>query len=121
MLDGGEDERGPEGGALAAVEGREGPEVLDVQPPGEGVAPRLGEAGHIDDIDDDGGEDGLVFYRRLAERTCEFLRDGGRAFWEIGYDQGETVAQIAAKCGLKVIEVRKDLSGHDRVVIVEKE
>ena len=69
----------------------------------------------------DGGEDGLVFYRRLAERTCEFLRDGGRAFWEIGYDQGETAAQIAAKCGLRVIEVRKDLSGHDRVVIVEKE
>lgn len=69
----------------------------------------------------DGGEDGLVFYRRLAERTCEFLRDGGRAFWEIGYDQGETTAEIARKSGLRVIEVRKDLAGHDRVVIVEKE
>lgn len=69
----------------------------------------------------DGGEDGLVFYRRLAERTCEFLRDGGRAFWEIGYDQGETAAEIARKSGLRVIEVRKDLAGHDRVVIVEKE
>lgn len=69
----------------------------------------------------DGGEDGLVFYRRLAERTCEFLRDGGRAFWEIGYDQGETAAEIARKSGLRIIEVRKDLAGHDRVVIVEKE
>ncbi len=69
----------------------------------------------------DGGEDGLVFYRRLAERTCEFLKEGGRAFWEIGYDQGETAAVIAKTCGLRVIEVRKDLAGHDRVVIVEKE
>lgn len=69
----------------------------------------------------DGGEDGLIFYRRLAKRTCEFLKDGGRAFWEIGYDQGKTVAAIACGCGLRVIEVRKDLAGHDRVVIVEKE
>ena len=69
----------------------------------------------------DGGEDGLVFYRRLAERTCEFLNAGGRAFWEIGYDQGKTAAEIAKSFGLNVIEVRKDLAGHDRVVIMEKE
>lgn len=69
----------------------------------------------------DGGEDGLIFYRRLAERTREFLKEGGRAFWEIGYDQGETAAAIARGHGLRLIEVRKDLAGHDRVVIVEKE
>lgn len=69
----------------------------------------------------DGGEDGLVFYRRLAQRTAEFLREDGRAFWEIGYDQGVTAADIARENGLKVIEVRKDLAVHDRVVIVEKE
>ncbi len=69
----------------------------------------------------DGGEDGLVFYRRLAERTWEFLREGGRAFWEIGYDQGQSVPAIAMQEGLRVVEVRQDLAGHDRVVIVEKE
>ena len=68
----------------------------------------------------DGGEDGLIFYRRLAERTAEFLKEDGRAFWEIGYDQGETAAEIAYMAGLHVVEVRKDLAGHDRVVIVEK-
>ena len=68
----------------------------------------------------DGGEDGLIFYRRLAERTEEFLKEDGRAFWEIGYDQGQTVAEIVRQSGLKVVEVRKDLAGHDRVVIVEK-
>lgn len=67
----------------------------------------------------DGGEDGLIFYRRLAERTAEFLKAGGRAFWEIGYDQGKTAAEIAEKAGLCVVEVCKDLAGHDRVVIVE--
>ena len=68
----------------------------------------------------DGGEDGLIFYRRLAERTAEFLKEDGRAFWEIGYDQGQTVAEIVRQSGLKVVEVKKDLAGHDRVVIVEK-
>ena len=67
----------------------------------------------------DGGEDGLIFYRRLAERTAEFLKAGGRAFWEIGYDQGKTAAEIAEKAGLCVVEVCKDLAGNDRVVIVE--
>ena len=67
----------------------------------------------------DGGEDGLIFYRRLAERTAVFLKAGGRAFWEIGYDQGKTAAEIAEKAGLCVVEVCKDLAGHDRVVIVE--
>lgn len=68
----------------------------------------------------DGGEDGLIFYRRLAERAGEFLKDGGLAFWEIGFDQGESVPEIAKQCGLRVLEVRQDLAGHDRVVIVEK-
>ena len=68
----------------------------------------------------DGGEDGLIFYRRLSERTAEFLKEDGRAFWEIGYDQGQTVAEIVRQSGLKVVEVKKDLAGHDRVVIVEK-
>lgn len=68
-----------------------------------------------------GGEDGLAFYWRLAERTASFLKEGGRAYWEIGYDQGKVVADIVRKRGLKLIEVRKDLAGHDRVVIAEKE
>lgn len=68
----------------------------------------------------DGGEDGLAFYRRLAEQTAAFLKDGGRAFWEIGYDQGQTVSEIVRARGLRLVEVRKDLAGHDRVVIVEK-
>ena len=48
------------------------------------------------------------------------MKEDGRAFWEIGYDQGETAAEIARQAGLRVVEVRKDLAGHDRVVIVEK-
>lgn len=68
-----------------------------------------------------GGEDGLAFYRRLAKQTGFFLKKGGRAYWEIGYDQGKAVADIVKGQGLKLIEVRKDLAGHDRVVIVKKE
>lgn len=69
----------------------------------------------------DGGDDGLMFYRRLASGMAAFLREGGRAFWEIGYDQAEAVTEIARQSGFKVLEVRKDLAGHDRVVILERE
>lgn len=69
----------------------------------------------------DGGEDGLLFYRRLADQACEFLLQGGRVYWEIGYDQGDAVTKIVQNRGLRVLEVRKDLAGHDRVVIAEKE
>lgn len=66
-----------------------------------------------------GGEDGLDFYRRLAARTAEFLNPGGRAFWEIGYNQGADVVKIAEDAGLKVVRVQQDLGDRDRVIILE--
>ena len=64
----------------------------------------------------DGGEDGLVFYRRIAEGAAARLNRGGRIFLEIGFDQAEDVSRILADAGFSDIEVIKDYSGHDRVV-----
>lgn len=69
----------------------------------------------------DGDEDGLRFYRIISEKACECLNYGGRIMYEIGYNQGYTVPDILQKNGFKSIEVYKDLSGNDRVVIAGKE
>lgn len=71
----------------------------------------------------DGTEDGLAFYRRIAGEAASFLRENGRLFLEIGFDQGEAVAQLVRSGGFSEVEVRKDLAGLDRVVsgrLVEK-
>ena len=64
----------------------------------------------------DGGEDGLVFYRRLTEESKSFLRKGGSLLVEIGYDQGEDVLALFCKNGFSDVKIVKDLAGNDRVV-----
>jgi release factor glutamine methyltransferase len=65
----------------------------------------------------DGAEDGLVFYRRIAENAEDYLYSGAYIFLEIGYDQGDEVKELLEKQGkYHDIEVIKDYSGNDRVV-----
>ncbi len=64
----------------------------------------------------DGDEDGLKFYRRLIEDAPKHLRDGGRIYMEIGYDQATDVKALLENAGFADIEVTKDLAGLDRVV-----
>lgn len=68
----------------------------------------------------DGSEDGLFFYRKIAQQALGFLKPGGWLLFEIGYDQGITVPEIMQQAGLKKIEVKKDLAGHDRVVLGQR-
>ncbi len=64
----------------------------------------------------DGGEDGLIFYRRIAKEAKKVLLPGARLYLEIGYDQGESVKDIFQKEGYEAVEVFPDLSGNPRVV-----
>ena len=68
----------------------------------------------------DGDEDGLKFYKKISEKLNEYLSDDGMVFYEIGYDQGKTVPDILKQYNFKDINVYKDLSGNDRVVIARK-
>ena len=64
----------------------------------------------------DGGEDGLLFYRRIAKEAKDVLLPGARLYLEIGYDQGESVKEIFQKEGYDEVKVFQDLSGNPRVL-----
>ena len=64
----------------------------------------------------DGGADGLLFYRAIANLWAPLVRPGGVVAVEIGETQGAAVAELFTKAGLEDIQVAQDWSGLDRVV-----
>lgn len=64
-----------------------------------------------------GGEDGLIFYRRIVDESKLVLKENGILAFEIGHDQGIDVKTLMEKNNFKDVRVIKDLAGHDRVVI----
>lgn len=64
----------------------------------------------------DGTEDGLYFYRQIAENAADYLSDDGWLLVEIGYDQGPDVKSLFIDNGFKDVQVVKDLAGNNRVV-----
>lgn len=64
----------------------------------------------------DGGRDGLVFYRAIAENWLQTLKPGGSIAVEIGEDQAGEVVSIFRHCGVRDIRVVKDINSLDRVV-----
>lgn len=65
----------------------------------------------------DGKEDGLYFYRKIVEKSREYLTDGGQLFFEIGHDQGKAVKNLMEQAGFEGVTIKKDLAGLDRVVL----
>ena len=69
----------------------------------------------------DGGQDGLLFYREIIKQAHKYLAEQGYLCIEIGEDQKEQVITLINNCSYyKNIQAFKDLSGHDRVIICEK-
>ncbi|MBQ7376972.1 MAG: peptide chain release factor N(5)-glutamine methyltransferase [Clostridia bacterium] len=64
-----------------------------------------------------GGDDGLIFYRRLLGTYADRLRAGGFFLFEIGYDQAEELCALA-RAHRREIEIFKDFGGNDRVALV---
>ncbi|MBI3811068.1 MAG: peptide chain release factor N(5)-glutamine methyltransferase [Nitrospirae bacterium] len=68
----------------------------------------------------DGGPDGLDFYRRILADAPKLLRPGGRLFLEVGIRQAIPVRAMAERIGWRVDQIKKDLAGVDRVVLLTK-
>ncbi|MBU5293104.1 peptide chain release factor N(5)-glutamine methyltransferase [Anaerosalibacter bizertensis] len=65
----------------------------------------------------DGGEEGLLFYKKIVPESKKYLKSGGILAFEIGYDQGIKVKKLLEKNGFKDISIIKDFQGLDRVVV----
>ena len=65
----------------------------------------------------DGGEDGLKFYKIVAENANKFLKEKGQVFLEIGYNQKESVEKIFEDTKKYFcISCIRDLANNDRVL-----
>lgn len=67
-----------------------------------------------------GGTDGLDCYRALAPDIARLLVPGGIAALEVGMGQDADVAAIMAAVGLTLREVRADLAGIGRCVVMTR-
>lgn len=65
----------------------------------------------------DGGEDGLIFYRRIIEESRLTLNENGILAFEIGHDQGLDVRILMEEAGFSNVKLVKDLAGLDRVLL----
>lgn len=66
----------------------------------------------------DGGQDGLKFYRIIINNSYKYLKDNGKLFLEIGYDQKQDIINLLKEKEMyDNIYSKKDLGGNDRIVI----
>lgn len=64
----------------------------------------------------DGGEDGLVFYRKIAKDFKKHIKNGGMCIFEIGFNQGGAVKEILEENGFTDVEIIRDYNDNDRIV-----
>lgn len=64
----------------------------------------------------DGKEDGLFFYRKIIDEAREYLYHDGMLYFEIGYDQGQSVSRLMKDAGFVEVNVVRDFVGNDRIV-----
>ena len=67
-----------------------------------------------------GGEDGGDFYRILTPMYRDIISDDGFIAYEIGYDQAELLAKIAAENSMRC-SILRDLSGNTRVAVLRRQ
>ena len=65
-------------------------------------------------------DDPLLFYRAIGDVALSNLSPGGLLFFEINENLGAETVELVANKGFKNIELRRDLSGRDRMIRAEK-
>jgi release factor glutamine methyltransferase len=66
------------------------------------------------------GPDGLSMIRRLLQQAPAFLKQEGHMIMEIGFDQGEAVQSLVDNSVWRLLDIRPDLQGIPRIVILQK-
>ena len=65
-----------------------------------------------------GGADGLGPYRAIISKMGAYMKAGGAALFEIGYDQKDGVLDILKRAGFNDATCAQDLGGHERMIKV---
>lgn len=68
-----------------------------------------------------GGDDGLFFYKNLAQALPDYLFPKAKVFFEVGENQGEAVLKLFNAPVWKNARVEKDWAGKDRFFFLEFE
>ncbi len=66
-----------------------------------------------------GGEDGLDFYRAIADNYRAALKPGGYLCFEFGMGQGDDVCRILEENGYTILERTRDYNDRERAVIAQ--
>ena len=64
--------------------------------------------------------DPLLFYRKIAELGSKHLSSSGVLYYEINQAYGRETVELLRSMGYRNVELRKDLSGNDRMVKAER-
>jgi release factor glutamine methyltransferase len=68
----------------------------------------------------DGGRDGLVYYREIVPAARQILNDSGILMLELGDGYAQSLKEMFENSGYSSIEILKDYSGKERIVLSEK-
>ena len=66
------------------------------------------------------GDDGLSVIRRLIQNAPAYIKPNGYMLMEIGFDQGEAVERLIEGSAWRLHEIRPDLQGIPRIVVLQK-
>jgi release factor glutamine methyltransferase len=68
----------------------------------------------------DGGRDGLVYYREIVPAARRILNDTGILMLELGDGYAQSLKEMSENSGYSSIEILKDYSGSERIILSEK-
>lgn len=66
-----------------------------------------------------GGDDGLDFYRSIADKYRAALKPGGLVCFEFGMGQGDDVCRILEMNGYTILERSRDYNDRERAVVAQ--
>lgn len=67
-------------------------------------------------------DDGLFYYKHMIDNLDKVLNDGGRVYFEIGYQQGPVLKKYITSVYPDVdVEIIKDINQHDRMIYFQWE
>ena len=62
----------------------------------------------------------LLFYNRIADIALKLLTPNGKLYFEINREKGDDVSALLHEKGFTAIELRRDISGNNRMIRAQK-